>query len=90
MIDINSFGYVMGDWSNTLLLFLNLHNLIDVSMETEKVRVFVRNSQKMAKVLLLPATVSGGELYYEAATAHKLEQNQIHLHLDGKLLSTKR
>jgi len=49
-------------------------------METEKVNIFVRNSQKFAKVLTLPANVKASELYHEAASAHKLSVEQIHLH----------
>lgn len=42
-------------------------------MEAETVQVYIRNSQKIGKLLSLPATTTRQELYKQAAAAHNVE-----------------
>lgn len=55
-------------------------------MSEPTVQVYLRNSQKMGKLLNLPPQLSSDRLYEAAAEAQQLEPAHLHLYINGKLI----
>ena len=53
-------------------------------MEAETVQVYIRNGQKIGKLLSLPATTTRQQLYSQAAAAHNVEPSHVRLYISGK------
>lgn len=50
------------------------------------VKVYFRNQQKMAKIVLLPELVQANELYQTASLSYNIPINGIHLFYGGKMV----
>jgi hypothetical protein len=55
-------------------------------MSEPTVQVYLRNSQKMGKIISLPPQLSSDRLYEAAAEAQQLEPAHLHLYINGKLI----
>lgn len=55
-------------------------------MSEDSVNVYVRNSQKVGRIIKISAGITAEALYQTAAESHSLAPENIHLYLQGKLI----
>jgi len=55
-------------------------------MSEENINIYVRNSQKIGKIIKVKPSISAEKLYQRAAESHDLKPEDIHLYLQGRLI----
>jgi hypothetical protein len=55
-------------------------------MSEETVSIYIRNSQKIGRVINITPSISGNQLYTAAAESHNLPNDSVRLIIQGKTI----